>query len=102
MGTQALEDGLFAKLLILDYLYVFRYFCVGKGKEGKGRKGKGKGKEKGREKGRQNGRRKARENERTSSVGFASPVVFWNIVEFVKTIIFYVSFSEPPLLLRLH
>ena len=41
MGTPALEDGLFANLLIFNDLYVFRYFCKGKVKEGKG-KGKGK------------------------------------------------------------
>ena len=36
-GLPALEDGLFASLLIFDYLYVFRYFCKGKGREGKGK-----------------------------------------------------------------
>ena len=49
MGTTTLEDGLFANLLIFDYLHVFRdfwgFFCKGKGREGKGQgKGKGKGK----------------------------------------------------------
>ena len=50
MGIPALEDGLFANLLIFDSLYVFRYFCKGNGMEGKGkgkRKGKGKGKREG-------------------------------------------------------
>ena len=47
-GIQALEDRFFANLLIFDYLYVFCYFCKGKGSEGKGR-------EKGMEKGRENG-----------------------------------------------
>ena len=35
MGIPALEDGLLANLLIFDYLYVFLYFCKGKGREGK-------------------------------------------------------------------
>ena len=49
LGIPALEDGLFANLLIFDYLYGFRYFCKGKGREGKGKgNGKGKGKRKGR------------------------------------------------------
>ena len=48
IGIPALEDGLFANLLIFDDLYVFRYFCKGTGREGKGKeKGKGKGKGKG-------------------------------------------------------
>ena len=47
MGIPALEDGLVANLLIFSYLYVFRYFREGKGRDGKGReKGKEKGKEK--------------------------------------------------------
>ena len=35
MGIPALEDGLFANLLIFDCVYVFRYFCKGNGREGK-------------------------------------------------------------------
>ena len=46
MGILALEDGLFANLLIFDYLYMFRVFrgfvCKGKGREGKGREKEGK------------------------------------------------------------
>ena len=41
MGIPALEDGLFANLLIFDYLYYIFLFGKGKGK------GKGKGREKG-------------------------------------------------------
>ena len=51
MGIPALEDGLFANLLIFDYLY---YICVWERKrEGKreGKKGREKEREKGREKG---------------------------------------------------
>ena len=47
MGIPALVDGLFANLLIFDYLYMFRYFRKGKGREGKRggtRKGKREGK----------------------------------------------------------
>ena len=40
LGIPALEDGLFAKLLIFDYSY-YKYLCLGKEK----------GREKGREKG---------------------------------------------------
>ena len=43
MCIPALGDGLFANLLIFNYLYAFRHFC--KGNE---RRGKEKGKEKGR------------------------------------------------------
>ena len=48
MGIPALEDGLFANMLIFDYLYVFRYFFV-KAREGKGKKEKGKRKKEKRE-----------------------------------------------------
>ena len=41
LGIPALEDGLFANLLIFDYLYYILVFGKGKGK------GKGKGREKG-------------------------------------------------------
>ena len=55
MGIPALEDGLFANLMIVYYSYYT--FCLGKEKgrekrreEGKGKgKGKGKGREKGKE-----------------------------------------------------
>ena len=50
LGIPALEDGLFANLLIFDYVHVFRYFCKGEGREGKGME---KGREKGRGKKRQ-------------------------------------------------
>ena len=53
MGIPALEAGLFVNFLIFGYLYVFRYSCKGKGREGKGRE---KGREKEREKGREKGR----------------------------------------------
>ena len=43
MGIAALEDGLFAILLIFDYLYMFRGFCKGKKRPGK-REGKREGK----------------------------------------------------------
>ena len=49
MGLPALEDGLFANLLIFYYLYVFRYFCKGKGREKEREKGREKGRGKGRE-----------------------------------------------------
>ena len=42
LGIPALEDGLFANLLIFDYLYVFRYFCKGKGREKEREEGRGK------------------------------------------------------------
>ena len=35
LGISPLEDGSFANLLIFNYLYVFRYFCKGKGRERK-------------------------------------------------------------------
>ena len=40
MAIPALEDGLFKNLLILYYLYVLRYLCKGKGREGEGRRGR--------------------------------------------------------------
>ena len=41
MGIPALEDGLFANLLMFDYLYYIFVFGKGKGKgKGKGREGK--------------------------------------------------------------
>ena len=46
MGIPALKDGLFAKLLIFDYLYHILLFGKGKGK------GKGKGQREGKRKGR--------------------------------------------------
>ena len=42
MGIPSQEDGLFANLLIFDYLYYTFLFGKGKGKgKGKGREGKG-------------------------------------------------------------
>ena len=37
MGIPALEDGLFANLLMFDYLYLLSYFCKDKGMQGNGK-----------------------------------------------------------------
>ena len=42
LGIPALEDGLFAILLMFDDLYMFRYFCKGTGREKGREKGRGK------------------------------------------------------------
>ena len=67
MGIPALEDGLFANLLIFGYLY-YTLFVVGKGREKEGkRKGKREGKKR-KENGREKGKGK-RERKREGKKG---------------------------------
>jgi len=66
LGIPALEDGLFANLLIFDYSYYISFKREGK-REGK--REEEKGREKGREKEREKGREKGRVNHLYCSAG---------------------------------
>ena len=62
LGIPALEDGLFAKLLIFNYLYFWEGKRNGKGKGTReAKKGREKRREKGREKGKGKGKGKGRD-----------------------------------------
>ena len=76
LGIPALEDGLFANLLVFTYLY-YIFFCLGRERKGKG-KGKGKGKAKGKGKGKEKGKGKGkgREGKREKGKGPCSLVNF--------------------------